>query len=81
VGRLAEKFSARGVVFRLVYPNPDDTAAAIREHITAFAYAGTTEAFRDPAHALVKHARASVTPEAAVLAGGRLVYHGRIDDR
>ena len=34
-----------------------------------------------PRHALVTVAAATVTPEAAVFAGGRLVYHGRIDDR
>jgi hypothetical protein len=36
---------------------------------------------RDPDHALVKYAGAKVTPEAAVYAGGRIVYRGRIDDR
>ena len=75
VRRIAEAFAPKGVTFRLVYPNPAETAAAIREHMSAFAYAGATEAFRDPAHALVKFAGATVTPEAAVYAGGR------IDDR
>src|SRR5258708_18049789 len=39
------------------------------------------DALRDPKHSLVKYAGATITPEAAVLAGGRLVYRGRIDDR
>ena len=40
------------------------------------------EATRDPQHALVKKAKAQVTPEAAVFsATGRLLYHGRIDNR
>ena len=81
VRRIAEAFGSKGVVFRLVYPNPAETAAQIREHMAAFAYAGATEALRDPAHALVKFAGATVTPEAAVYAGGRIVYRGRIDDR
>ena len=81
VRRIAEAFAPRGVVFRLVYPNPAETAAAIREHMSAFAYAGATEALRDPAHALVRFAGATVTPEAAVYAGGRIVYRGRIDNR
>jgi ribosomal protein L35AE/L33A len=81
VRRIAEAFAPRGVKFRLVYPNPAETAEAIREHMSAFAYAGATEALRDPAHALVKFAGATVTPEAAVYAGGRIVYRGRIDDR
>jgi hypothetical protein len=81
VRRLTAKFSPQGVVFRLVYPNPADKRAAILEHMHAFAYAGATEALRDPKHALVKHSGVTVTPEAAVYAGGRIVYHGRIDDR
>jgi hypothetical protein len=81
VQRVVSEFAGKGVVFRLVYPDPADKAAAIREHMTAFSYAGTIEALRDPTHALVKFTKASVTPEAAVVAGGRLVYRGRIDDR
>jgi ribosomal protein L35AE/L33A len=81
VRRIAETFGGQGVVFRLVYPNPAEKEAAIREHMSAFSYAGAAVALRDPAHALVKFVRATVTPEAAVYAGGRIVYRGRIDDR
>ena len=81
VRRLAETYGSKGVVFRLVYPNPADTAAAIREHMSAFSYAGAADALRDPQHALVKLAGATVTPEAVVYAGGKLMYRGRIDDR
>src|SRR5205823_5763389 len=71
VRRLVTAFTASGVVFRLVYPNPADETAAIREHITAFGYAGGIEALRDPRHALVKHVNATVTPEAVVVVDGR----------
>src|SRR5207244_4968875 len=81
VQRVVSEFSSKGVVFRLVYPNPADRAAAIHEHMAAFSYAGALEALRDPAHALVKFTKATITPEAAVVVGGRVVYHGRIDDR
>jgi hypothetical protein len=81
VRRIAALFGAQGVVFRLVYPNPAEATPAIRQHMAAFAYAGAAQALRDPEHALVKAAGATVTPEAAVFAGGRLVYRGRIDDR
>jgi len=81
VRRLAETYGSKGVVFRLIYPNPAETPAAIREHMAAFQYAGVAEAFRDPAHALVKFAGATVTPEAAVYADGRFAYRGRIDNR
>jgi ribosomal protein L35AE/L33A len=81
VRRIAETFASSGVVFRLVYVNPAEKAAAIRRHMAAFSYAGATGAVRDPDHALVKFAGATVTPEAMVYAGGRVVYRGRIDDR
>jgi ribosomal protein L35AE/L33A len=81
VRRLADTYGTKGVVFRLIYPNPAETVAAIREHMAAFQYAGAAEALRDPQHALVKLAGATVTPEAAVYAGGRFAYRGRIDNR
>jgi hypothetical protein len=38
-------------------------------------------ALRDPQHALVKRAKAEITPEAAVFdREGKLIYHGRIDN-
>lgn len=80
VKRLFEKFAVKGVFFRLVYPNPSESNEAVRAHIEAFAY--PMLALRDPRHELVKLAKATVTPEAAVFGrSGRLLYHGRIDDR
>lgn len=80
VRRLYDLFAPKGVLFWLIYPNPAESAEAIRTHIAAFAY--PPRALRDPHQALVRLARATVTPEAAVFdRGRRLVYHGRIDDR
>ena len=83
VRRLQEKFAARGVIFRLVYPDPDTSIEAIRQHIKEFEY--TLDVLRDPQHALVKMAGVRVTPEAAVFVtegnGRRMVYRGRIDNR
>ena len=79
VQRLYREFSAKGVRFWLVYPNPAETPAGIREHEKSFGY--PADALRDPKQTLVKLANATVTPEAAVFVGNRLVYHGRIDDR
>jgi hypothetical protein len=81
VRQLAAKFGPKGVLFRLVYPDPADKGHTIREHMSAFAYAGATQALRDPKHLLVHFTGVTVTPEAAVYANGRVVYHGRIDDR
>jgi hypothetical protein len=78
--RLYEAFEARGVRFWLVYPNPADSPEIVRGHLHAFAY--PMRALRDPEHLLVKRAKVTVTPEAAVFdKHGQLTYRGRIDDR
>jgi hypothetical protein len=81
VRRIATAFAPQGVLFRLVYVNPAEDATAIREHMAAFAYAGATDAIRDPKHSLARFVGATITPEAVVYAGGRVAYRGRIDDR
>src|SRR5258707_2531879 len=81
VRRIAEAFGPKGFVVRIVYPNPSEDAKAIREHMAAYSYAGVAEAVRDPKLALVKFAGATVTPEAVVVSGGKVVYRGRIHDR
>jgi hypothetical protein len=79
--RLGEKFSAKGVRFRLVFPAASDSAAAIQEHVSEFRL--PIEAVRDPTHALAQRCGVNTTPQAAVfLADGEtLAYRGRIDDR
>jgi thiol-disulfide isomerase/thioredoxin len=79
VQRVYHAFAEKGVRFYLVYPNQADKPDMIRTHAKSFGY--PAEALRDPKQALVKLANATVTPEAAVFAAGRLMYHGRIDDR
>jgi hypothetical protein len=80
VQRLNAMFAPQGVQFWLVYPNPFDTPDTVRQHLKAFSY--SPGALLDPDHALVKLAKASVTPESAVFdRQGRELYHGRIDDR
>lgn len=81
IRRLCEKFASQGVVFRLIYPEAEDTSAAVRENLTAFNL--PCEAFRDPPHALVHRCGIHTTPEAVVFLDDRqtMVYRGRIDDR
>jgi hypothetical protein len=80
VKRLHDRFTALGIAFSLVYPNPVEPIAAIRRHLKDYSY--PMRALRDPRHELVKMAGATITPEAAVFdASRRLVYRGRIDDR
>jgi hypothetical protein len=78
--RLSDAFAKDGVAFWLVYPNPAEPVADIRDHIREFTLPGTP--LRDLKHDLVKRAGATITPEAAVYdSRGRLTYRGRIDDR
>ena len=80
VRRLYDKFTAQGISFSLVYPNPVEPVAAIRRHLEDYSY--PMRALRDPRHDLVKLAGATITPEAVVIdPQGRVLYRGRIDDR
>jgi hypothetical protein len=77
--RLYGEFSSHAA-FWLVYADRTESADVIHKHMAAYGYA--FGALRDPEHALVRQAKARVTPEAAVFsARGQLLYHGRIDNR
>jgi peptidoglycan/xylan/chitin deacetylase (PgdA/CDA1 family) len=78
IQRLAAKFSGRAT-FVLVYPVAADSPDVIREHHKRFGY--SLESIRDIKHELVRQTGVTVTPEVAVMAGARIVYRGRIDDR
>jgi len=78
IQRLAAKFPTR-VKFVLVYPVPGDSAEKIAEHRQKFGYA--VPFVRDVDQKLVKLTGVTVTPEAALMQGTRLLYRGRIDDR
>jgi hypothetical protein len=81
--RLRQEFAGRGVQFLEVYPNPDDTAARVQQHAAQFR--DEASVVLDTEQSLVRMARVTVTPEAAVFLRDennlREVYHGRIDDR
>jgi hypothetical protein len=78
IKRLAAKFDSQAK-FVLVYPAPTDSPELILEHKKKFGYA--LESIRDTSQALVKKTGVTVTPEVAVMAGDRMLYRGRIDDR
>ena len=79
IQRLFEAYRDRGTDFHLIYVSARDTPEAIDAHRRE--YGLSLPALRDDRHALVRHTGATRTPEAAVIAKGRLVYRGRIDDR
>jgi thiol-disulfide isomerase/thioredoxin len=77
--RLYERYSSQGLDFRLVYPEPGLTAAAMAKHRDEYGY--TIPALLDTRHQYVRRSGARITPEAAVFAHGQFIYVGRIDDR
>lgn len=78
--RLNDEFVRRGAAFSLVYADPAQTSEGIRQHIEEYKFPGSV--IRDPGHALVRLAKVTITPEAAVFSSsGKLLYHGRIDNR
>ncbi|MDQ2839974.1 MAG: redoxin domain-containing protein [Acidobacteriota bacterium] len=78
--RIAQEFAHEPVQFWLVFPDSSETSQKIRAAIHDYNFPGTP--VLDPEHLLVKLAQATVAPEAAVFdKQGKLVYHGRIDDR
>lgn len=79
IARMQRRFAPEGVRFWMVYPDPDDSAPKIREHLSDYEYGCAV--VLDPTHELVDRVGATVTPEAAVFRGERLVYRGRITDR
>jgi AhpC/TSA family len=78
--RLSHEFTARGAAFFIVYADPSESSEAIERNIQQYGFPG--QAIRDPSHSLVRRAKATITPESAVFsAEGKLLYHGRIDNR
>ena len=80
LNRLYREFNSHGVVFWIVYSDPAETRESIEKQVGEYKLPGGV--LRDPSHSLARRARASMTPEAAVFSSdGRLLYHGRIDNR
>src|SRR5947209_7033578 len=61
---LGREFKGDGVDFWMVYADPAETPASIKDHLSQYGFPGT--ALRDPGHELVRRAHATVAPEAAV---------------
>jgi len=77
---LVQRFPHARVDWWLVYADPDESPRHIRDHVAEYGFPGTP--IRDPQQELVGRSHVNVAPEAAVFdASGRLMYHGRIDDR
>jgi hypothetical protein len=86
LARLSHQFAPRGVRLWLVYPNPEDTLAAVRTHQSQYPDAASLPQLIAPDPRFLAHAHVHVTPEAAVFHSDAVMteavlWHGRIDDR
>jgi hypothetical protein len=80
INRICAQYEREKIAFYIVYTDPTISLAAQRKHAKEYGY--RCPAIRDAKHALVMQAKATVTPEAAILSPeGKLLYRGRIDDR
>ena len=69
--RISTEFKSRGVEFWLVYPDPSQSVEGIERHMADYGFPGRP--LRDPHHDLVRRAKATIAPEAAVFnAEGRI---------
>jgi hypothetical protein len=79
INRIYATYAPRKIAFYTVYTDADLTMSRARQHAKDFGY--RCPALLDPKHLLVKKVRATVTPQAIVLApSGKVLYRGRIDD-
>lgn len=80
ISRLAREFAPNGFRFFVVHTDPELSADDARKHAKEFAL--ECPVLLDREHRLVRRLKATITPEAFVVAGdGATLYHGRIDDR
>ena len=78
--RIGAEFRNKNVRFWIVYPDRDESVQHIKEHLRDYNLPG--QPLMDPQRVLVNEAHATVAPEVAVFnASGKLMYHGRIDDK
>jgi hypothetical protein len=82
ITRIEKEFSAQGVSFWWVFPNPGDTVSVVRHHELDYSIHAKTVI--DNQQQLAQLAHVAVTPEVAVFSidhgALREAYHGRVDD-
>jgi hypothetical protein len=77
---LHARYAARGVRFVGVFPGSTATAASLAGFKGKYAVPFPVQL--DPKQQLTHRLKASITPEAVVVAaGGQILYQGRLDDR
>ena len=78
INRICEKYAASAAIF-LIHADPALKNEDARKHAAEYRY--TCPVLLDPEQKIVAHAKATITPEAAVFSSdGKLAYRGRIND-
>ena len=81
IQRICDRASGRGAACTLVYEDVSIDAAAVRTHLEQYRFRNMM-AVIDRDRSLAARAKATVTPEAVVVAtGGAVKYRGRIDNQ
>ncbi len=80
MNRLREAYAGRGVAFYGVQADPTVADGVVARYARDYRY--TFPLLLDPSQTLVRHANATITPQAAILApDGKVLYLGPIDNR
>jgi len=80
MNRIRDAYASRGVTVWAVQADPHIAEPLVVKYATDFHYAFPL--LLDPGQILVKHAGATITPQAAIFSpDGKLLYLGRIDNR
>lgn len=81
IQRICDQAGRSGAACTLIYEDVSTDAAAVRTHLNQYRYRSVA-AVIDHDRSLAEKAKATVTPEAAVVAAGGVVkYRGRIDNQ
>jgi peroxiredoxin len=80
MNRIHDAYTARGIAFFAVQADPSVREADVAKYAKEYRY--TFPLLLDPQQVLVRHANATITPQAAILSPeGKVVYLGPIDNR
>jgi peroxiredoxin len=80
MNRLREAYGSRGVAFYAVQADPTVADDVVARYARDYRY--SFPLLLDPAQILVRHANATITPQAAILSPeGKVLYLGPIDNR
>lgn len=80
MNRLREAYAGRGVAFYAVQSDPTVANDVVTKYARDYRY--SFPLLFDPTQILVRHANATITPQAAILSPeGKLLYLGPIDNR